>query len=68
MLRLGTPVNVQGRDGLGREGTIVARTLAGERLYDVRLADGSVLNYVRESDLEPMPASLALASRRRSAI
>lgn len=51
MLRLGTPVKIKGRDAL-----VVARTLAGDPRYDVRLADGTVMKYLKEEDLEPVAA------------
>lgn len=49
MLRLGTPVKINGREAL-----VVARTLAGDPRYDVRFADGTVEKYVKEQDLEPV--------------
>lgn len=61
MLRLGTRVRFAGQDAL-----VVARTLAGEPTYDIRLADGRLIKYAAESDLEaieedgsdPPPASV----------
>lgn len=49
MLRLGTRVRFAGQDAL-----VVARTLAGEPTYDIRLADGRLIKYAAESDLEPI--------------
>lgn len=48
MLRLGTAVRLNGRDGM-----VVARTLTKDPYYDVRLDDGTVVKYVKEADLEP---------------
>jgi len=50
MLKLGTPVRYQ-----GHWGRVIARTFGHERLYDLNLADGRTLQYVRESDLEIIP-------------
>lgn len=47
MLRLGTRVRFAGQDAL-----VVARTLAGEPTYDIRLADGRLIKYAAECDLE----------------
>ncbi|AWJ91578.1 hypothetical protein Sp245p_17230 (plasmid) [Azospirillum baldaniorum] len=49
MLRLGTRVRFAGQEAL-----VVARTLAGEPTYDIRLADGRLIKYAAESDLEPI--------------
>ncbi|MGY0833111.1 hypothetical protein [Azospirillum argentinense] len=38
----------------GQEALVVARTLAGEPTYDIRLADGRLIKYAAESDLEPI--------------
>lgn len=54
MLRLGTPVRMNGRDAL-----VVARTLAGDPRYDLRFEDGTVLKYVREEDMEPVAGRAA---------
>ncbi|WP_155524487.1 hypothetical protein [Oleisolibacter albus] len=40
----------------GREGTVVGRVLSGEPSYDIRLQDGTIVKYVAEADLEPVPA------------
>ena len=63
MLKLGTAVRYQ-----GHRGKVVARTFGREPLYDLNLADGRTLRYVRESDLEiispvlpPDPASEQVA-------
>jgi hypothetical protein len=34
---------------------VIARTFGRDRLYDVNLADGRTLRYLRESDLEIIP-------------
>lgn len=47
MLRLGTWVKYAGQDAL-----VVARTLASEPTYDIRLADGRLVKYAAGSDLE----------------
>lgn len=60
MLRLGTPVKINGRDAM-----VVARTLAGDPRYDVRFTDGTVLKYVKEEDLEPAVADGAAARPMR---
>lgn len=52
MLRLGTKVRVD-----GQEAVVVARTLAGAPKYDVRLADGRLIKYASESDLEVLEES-----------
>ncbi|CAO3453129.1 hypothetical protein [Azospirillum argentinense] len=49
MLRLGTRVRFAGQEAL-----VVARTLAGEPTYDIRLADGRLIKYAAASDLEPI--------------
>ncbi|WP_449227856.1 hypothetical protein [Azospirillum argentinense] len=38
----------------GQEALVVARTLAGEPTYDIRLADGRLIKYAAASDLEPI--------------
>ncbi|WP_343207280.1 hypothetical protein [Azospirillum formosense] len=38
----------------GQDALVVARTLAGEPTYDIRLADGRLIKYAAESDLEPI--------------
>lgn len=48
MVRLGTPVRWS-----GHEGRVIARTMSGEPFYDLRLADGRIVHYVREADLAP---------------
>lgn len=47
MLRLGTRVRLDGQDAL-----IVARTLASQPKYDLRLADGRIVKYAAEADLD----------------
>ncbi|WP_207476405.1 hypothetical protein [Arenibaculum pallidiluteum] len=49
--RLGAAVRVG-----GRQGTVVARTLA-RVLYDVRFADGSILRYLGRGEVEPAPGA-----------
>lgn len=51
MLSLGKKVRLKGQAGM-----VIARTLSGEPTYDVRLADGSLVRYIRESELELQPA------------
>jgi hypothetical protein len=47
MLKLGAAVRYQ-----GHRGRVVACTSGREPLYDLNLADGRILRYVCESDLE----------------
>ncbi|HYE49773.1 MAG TPA: hypothetical protein VEB20_09300 [Azospirillaceae bacterium] len=50
MYRLGCKVRVR-----GQEGTLIGRVLLGNPSYDVRLNDGTLVKYVPERDLEPVP-------------
>jgi len=56
MLPLGIRVRIEGQEAL-----IVARTLSGVPRYDVRLANGQLLKYAFESELEVINAGDALA-------
>ncbi len=51
MVRLGTRVKVQGRDGV-----VIGRVVSGNPTYDVRLPDGSMLKNVPERDVQPLAA------------
>jgi len=47
MLALGRSVTFKGRTG-----TVVARTYETDPRYDIRLAEGNVVKYVKEADID----------------
>ena len=55
MLRLGTNVRHRGRDGM-----VIARTLGGNRSYDLRLVDGTIVKYALEEECEVVASDAGL--------
>ena len=57
MYRLGSRVRVR-----GKEGVLIGRLLLANPSYDVRMADGTLLKYIPEAEIEPVPEPAARAS------
>ncbi len=57
MYRLGSRVRVR-----GKEGVLIGRLLLANPSYDVRMADGTLLKYIPEAEIEPVQEPAARAS------